>query len=136
MRIRQIEAGDIDAVVALWEACALTRPWNDPRQDLARAAESDATVLVGDDRGTLVASVMAGFDGHRGWIYYLAVAPDRQRRGLGRSMFAAAEAWLKDRGAPKVQLMVRQDHSAAKAFYQALGLEVQPVITMGRFFTE
>ncbi|HVQ08091.1 MAG TPA: GNAT family N-acetyltransferase [Allosphingosinicella sp.] len=76
---------------------------------------------------------MTGFDGHRGWVYYLAVAPERRRQGLGREMMAAAEAWLRRRGVPKIQLMVREDNEAARAFYEALGLKRQKVVTLGRF---
>ena len=83
----------------------------------------------------LVASVMVGYDGHRGWVYYLAVAPERRRAGLGRTMMDAAEAWLRERGAPKLQLMVREDNEAAFGFYEALGLERQEVVTLGRFLT-
>ena len=75
---------------------------------------------------------MVGFDGHRGWVYYLAVDPGRRRRGLGRSLMAAAEDWLMVRGAPKLQLMVRSDNEAAVGFYQRLGLERQEVIVLGR----
>jgi ribosomal protein S18 acetylase RimI-like enzyme len=130
------EAAVIDAgeVIALWEACGLTRPWNDPAADFARAIGGPASaVLVLDDAGALAASVMVGCDGHRGWIYYLAVAPARRRAGLGRTMMAAAEAWLRARGAPKLQLMVREDNEAALGFYEALGLERQHVVTLGRF---
>ena len=76
---------------------------------------------------------MVGCDGHRGWVYYLAVAPERRRSGLGRTMMDAAEAWLRERGAPKIQLMVREDNEAALGFYEALGLERQKVVTLGRF---
>ncbi|WP_395942385.1 GNAT family N-acetyltransferase, partial [Brevundimonas aurantiaca] len=77
-------------------------------------------------------TIMVGFDGHRGWVYYLAVDPGRRRRGLGRSLMAAAEDWLMVRGAPKLQLMVRSDNEAAMGFYQRLGLERQEVIVLGR----
>jgi ribosomal protein S18 acetylase RimI-like enzyme len=80
-----------------------------------------------------VGSVMVGLDGHRGWIYYLAVAPKARRRGIGRALMSAAEAWLRQQGAPKLQLMVRQGNDEALAFYAALGLEQQPVVTLGRF---
>jgi len=133
-----IEAGlaDSDEVIALWHACGLTRPWNDPAADFARAVQGAASaILLGREDDTLVASVMVGHDGHRGWVYYLAVAPDRRRAGLGRDMMAAAEAWLKARDVPKIQLMVRDDNVAALGFYEALGLERQPVITLGRFLT-
>lgn len=79
---------------------------------------------------------MAGLDGHRGWIYYLAVAPDCRRRGLGRALMAAAESWLRALGAPKLQLMVREGNDEALAFYEALGINRQPVITLGRFLID
>jgi ribosomal protein S18 acetylase RimI-like enzyme len=131
--IREIEAGETGAVVALWCACGLTRPWNDPDSDLAMALKTPtATVLVATDGEQLTGSVMVGFDGHRGWVYYLAVGPEMRRAGLGRALMAAAETWLRERGAPKLQLMVREGNEAALGFYAALGLEVQPVVVLGR----
>jgi ribosomal protein S18 acetylase RimI-like enzyme len=130
----QAGAGDAQAVIALWRACGLTRPWNDAEADYARAIEGPASaVLLRYEGEALAASVMVGFDGHRGWVYYLAVAPERRREGLGRTMMDAAEAWLRARGAPKIQLMVREDNEAALGFYEALGLERQKVVTLGRF---
>ena len=134
---------DTPAVIALWEACGLTRPWNDPQADFAQALAGPAsTILVvhdeggGAGQGDLAGSVMVGFDGHRGWVYYLAVAPGRRRSGLGRVLMAAAEVWLRARGAPKIQLMVRADNAAALGFYEALGLERQQVVTLGRFLKD
>ena len=133
----EAKAEDAESVIALWRDCGLTRPWNEPAADFARAVEgSCSAVLVRREGGALAASVMVGFDGHRGWVYYLAVALARRREGLGRAMMAAAEAWLKARGAPKLQLMVREDNDEALAFYEALGLARQRVVTLGRFFTE
>jgi ribosomal protein S18 acetylase RimI-like enzyme len=133
----EARADDAEDVIALWRACGLTRPWNDPAADFARAAAGPSSaVLLLREGEALAASVMVGFDGHRGWVYYLAVAPARRREGLGRAMMAAAEAWLKARGAPKLQLMVREDNDEALAFYEALGLARQQVVTLGRFFTE
>lgn len=127
-------AGDAGAVVALWDACGLTRPWNDAHADFALAvAGPGSAVLVAREDGALAGSVMVGFDGHRGWVYYLAVAPEARRGGVGRALMAAAEAWLRVRGAPKIQLMVREDNAAALGFYEALGLERQKVVTLGRF---
>ena len=83
----------------------------------------------------IVGSVMTGFDGHRGWVYYLAVQPDQQGLGLGRKLMGAAENWLRQRGAPKIQLMVRADNDAALDFYDRLGFERQNVVTLGRFIT-
>nr|WP_246352202.1 GNAT family acetyltransferase [Sphingomonas xinjiangensis] len=125
---------DRGAVVALWRACGLTRPWNDPDADFKLAlGNGGSTVLLARVAYRLVGSVMAGFDGHRGWIYYLAVDPEQRRGGLGRALMAAAEAWLKARGCPKIQLMVREDNAEALDFYAAMGLERQRVVTLGRF---
>ena len=127
---------DIPALVALWEACGLTRPWNDPQRDARLAIEGATSAILGlRDGEALIASVMTGFDGHRGWVYYLAVAPDRRRAGLGRRLMHAAEAWLRERGAPKLQLMVRDSNVEALDFYRALGLEPQAVVTLGKFLT-
>ncbi|MDT8758654.1 GNAT family acetyltransferase [Sphingomonas psychrotolerans] len=125
---------DAGAVVALWRACGLTRPWNDPDADFALAmGGGSSAVLVARGAGGVAGSVMVGFDGHRGWVYYLAVSPERRGAGLGRALMAAAEDWLRARGAPKLQLMVREDNEAALGFYAALGLERQKVVTLGRF---
>jgi ribosomal protein S18 acetylase RimI-like enzyme len=131
--IRPIRGGEDEAVIALWTACGLTRPWNDPVADLNLAKDgATSTVLVATDEAGISGSIMVGFDGHRGWVYYLAVDPDRRRSGLGRSLMAAAQDWLKDKGAPKLQLMVRADNEAALGFYQRLGLERQDVVVLGR----
>ena len=133
----EADATDTADVIALWEACGLTRPWNDAAADFARAVAGPASaVLLLREEGALAAGVMVGCDGHRGWVYYLAVAPERWRSGLGRRMMDAAEAWLRARGAPKIQLMVREDNKAALGFYEALGLERQKVVTLGKFLGE
>lgn len=125
---------DRDDVVALWSACGLTRPWNDPMADYARALDgATSTILVTRRGGTLIGSVMVGHDGHRGWVYYLAVAPGARRGGLGRRLMGAAAAWLGAAGSPKIQLMVRSDNAAAFGFYETLGLERQDVVVFGRF---
>jgi ribosomal protein S18 acetylase RimI-like enzyme len=125
--------GDVGATIALWEACGLTRPWNDPRTDFAQAEQSDASsVLLAREEGRLVGSVMVGFDGHRGWVYYLAVAPEHRGQGLGRALMEAAEAWLAARDAPKLQLMIRGDNDAAQGFYAAIGYERQDVAVLGK----
>ncbi|MFD1035247.1 GNAT family acetyltransferase [Sphingomonas hankookensis] len=128
-------ADDAAAVVALWHACGLTRPWNDPHADFARAQGGGSSdILVARD-GDVIGSVMVGHDGHRGWLYYLAVVPDAQGQGIGSALFAAAEDWLRTAGVPKVQLMVRSDNHAAMAFYAACGLDRQDVAVFGRFLT-
>jgi ribosomal protein S18 acetylase RimI-like enzyme len=131
-----VEAGRGDAadVIALWHAAGLTRPWNDPAADFARSLDAaDSAVLVVRDGAALTGSVMVGYDGHRGWVYYLAVAPDHWRQGLGRTLMAAAEAWLRARGCPKIQLMVRAGNAEALGFYERLGMAPQDVVTLGRF---
>jgi len=124
---------EAEEVVALWERAGVTRPWNNPHTDyhLALAAPSSA-VLLGREGGALVAAVMVGFDGHRGWVYYLAVEPARRREGHGRAMMEAAEGWLKARGSPKMQLMVRSDNETAFGFYARLGLKRQAVTVLGK----
>ena len=83
--------------MALWQRCGLTRPWNDPHADIALARRRDnSTVLIGRDNGAIVATVMVGHDGHRGWVYYVAVDPDGRKRGYGRAIMAAAEDWLRN----------------------------------------
>jgi hypothetical protein len=136
LHIREFREADRAALIALWETCALTRPWNDPNADLDRAVTSrDATILVGTVDDVVVASIIVGHDGHRGWLYYLAVTPDRQSRGHGREMMVEAELWLTVRGAPKVQLMVRGENQNATAFYGALGYERQDVTVLGKWLT-
>ncbi len=131
--IRPIADGEEAAVIGIWSVCGLTRPWNDPAQDLKLARDTATSiVLVAADGGRIVGSVMVGFEGHRGWVYYLAVDPQHRGTGLGRRLIAAAENWLTAQGAPKLQLMVRAENTAALAFYERLGLERQEVVVMGR----
>ena len=133
MMIAQITEAETDAVIALWERCGLTRPWNDPRADIALAMRSpDAEVLVGHVDEAVAATVMVGFDGHRGWVYYLAVDPDARLGGVGRRMMEAAEEWLRDRGAPKLNLMVRQENAGVAAFYERLGYALEPRLVFGK----
>lgn len=133
-RILEATAADRAAVVALWQAAGLTRPWNDPDADFDRAVAGDSsTILLLRDGDALLGSAMVGDDGHRGWVYYLAVGEAARGQGHGRALMAAAESWLRARGCPKLQLMVREGNAAAIGFYRALGLELQPVVTFGRF---
>ncbi len=131
--MRRAGIGDCDVVLSLWEACGLTRPWNDAAADFKRAVDgATSDILCLEQDGNLVATVMVGDDGHRGWVYYLGVLPDGRRQGRGRLMMEAAEKWLRERDAPKIQLMVRNDNKQAIGFYTALGYDVQPVVTIGR----
>lgn len=122
-----------DDAVALWHAAGLTRPWNDPGADLSRALAGPASTVLGtvaSDR--LVGTVMIGHDGHRGWVYYLAVAEDWRRRGVGTALVQACEQWLVERDIPKLHLMVRSDNDAARSFYAPLGYDVVDVVVLGR----
>ncbi len=130
---RDMGDGDADAIIALWRDCGLTRPWNDPAQDIAFARKGPAsTILVGEEEGRLVASAMVGHDGHRGMLYYVAVTPDCRGKGLGKATVRAAEAWLAARGVWKVNLLVRAENEAVRGFYEKLGYEVNPVLCMAR----
>lgn len=130
---RDINDRDADAVIALWEACGLTRPWNDPAKDIAFArAGGTSTVLVGESGGRIVSSVMAGHDGHRGMLYYLAVAPGFQGQGFGKATLRAAEDWLAARGVWKINLLVRAENESVRGFYERMGYEINPVMCMAR----
>jgi len=132
-RIKAASKADRDAIIALWGAAGLTRPWNDPVKDFDRAmANANSTILILETNDAIIGSIMVGEDGHRGWVYYLAAHRDHQRKGIGRDLMSAAEAWIAARDIPKSQLMVRDDNAAARGFYAALGYEVQPVITLGK----
>ena len=133
MDIRRFEPSDEAAVIALWERCGLTRPWNDPRKDVRRKLRVQPELfLVGVADGAVVASAMGGYDGHRGWIYYLAVDPDQQRGGLGRALVGRMEELLRERGCPKVNLQVRTSNAGVIEFYRRLGFEIDDVVSMGK----
>jgi hypothetical protein len=134
LAIALIDDADVAEVAALWQTCRLTRPWNDPAADIALARRgSNATVLIGRDGGLIVATVLAGHDGHRGWVYYLAVDPDHRHKGYGRVMMDAAEHWLRERGIEKLQLLVRPDNKGVKNFYQSLGYSGQERIIYAKW---
>lgn len=137
LHVRPFAAGDEAAVARLWERCGLTRPWNDPLRDIERKLAVDAALflvgVVADDAGgRLVASAMGGYDGHRGWVNYLAVDPDCRRSGYGRVIMATLERKLLARGCPKLNLQVRADNLEALAFYAALGYQVDAVTSLGK----
>lgn len=137
IEVGELRADEADAAVALWQACGLTRPWNDPHADLALAlASPGSTVLAGRLDGRLAATVMTGCDGHRGWVYYLAVDPQLRHAGHGATMMRAAEGWLKARGAPKLNLMVRSDNAAAVGFYKAIGYARSDVMVLQKVLTD
>jgi len=131
--VRVFAPRDTGAVVALWQACGLVVPWNDPRRDIARKLDDGVDgFFVGVEDGAVVASIMAGYDGHRGWINYLAVDPAHQRHGLGRRMMAAAEAWLGALGCAKINLQVRAVNGDAIGFYERIGYVRDNVVSFGK----
>jgi ribosomal protein S18 acetylase RimI-like enzyme len=133
MDVRRCTSDDRDLAVGLWTRCGLTRPWNNPAADFDLALSSaSSTMLGGFVDSTLIASAMVGFDGHRGWVYYVSVEPAYRGRGFGARMMRAAETWLRHMGAPKIQFMVREEITSAVQFYGKLGFERQSVITLGR----
>jgi ribosomal protein S18 acetylase RimI-like enzyme len=133
MPIRPYAPADEGAVIALWQTCGLVRPQNDPHKDIARKLRVDPEwLLVAEDGGRIIGTVMAGYEGHRGWINYLAVEPARQRGGLGRELMAAAERLLRAAGCPKINLQVRPENQAAIAFYERLGFSVEGAISLGK----
>lgn len=131
IEFRPLASSEIGETVALWEACGLTRPWNDPVADAERALAGPISTIFGAFAGNqLIGTAMTGWDGHRGWIYYLAVESDFRRWGIGRALIRACEDWLTQHDAPTVQLMVRAENSEVARFYEAIGYEEEPF----RFF--
>ncbi len=136
LQFRPVTDGDVDEVIALWVRCGLTRPWNDAVKDIAFArAGASSNVLMACLDGDVAASVMVGHDGHRGAVYYVSVDPVLQGRGFGRQTMAAAEAWFAARGVWKLNLLLRADNAKVRAFYEALGYEVEPRLCMARKLT-
>jgi ribosomal protein S18 acetylase RimI-like enzyme len=134
MRIEELDESRVEEVAVLWEAVGLTRPWNDPRTDFRRALAGPTSGVLGAfDGDAVVGTAMVGADGHRGWVYYVAVAPSHQRRGVGRSLMQHAERWLASHGAPKVQLMVRDTNNAALGFYERLGYDDAHTTVLARW---
>ena len=118
----------------LWRDASLTRPWNSPEEDFDRALAGPTSVILGVvSDGVVVATAMVGHDGHRGWVYYLAVTGSLQRQGIGSLLMSSAEDWVRRAGLPKIQLMVRDENAEALEFYRRLGYEDAGVTTMGRW---
>ncbi|MGI9294329.1 MAG: GNAT family acetyltransferase [Pseudomonadales bacterium] len=133
MDIREFREADEDAVIALWRSCGLVVPHNNPHKDIARKLQVGRDLfLVGTEGEAIVASVMGGYEGHRGWVNYLAVSPDHQRKGYGEILMRKIEALLLQRGCPKINLQVRRSNDAVISFYQAIGYGEDPVASMGK----
>lgn len=133
IRIRPFLSADESAVVQLWRDCGLVVPWNDPHRDIQRKqAVRPEWFLVACDGDEIVGSVMAGYDGHRGWVNYLAVLPGRRRQGVGRRLMDAAEARLRAAGCPKINLQVRRGNASVIAFYRRVGYLEDDVVSLGK----
>ena len=131
--VRPFEQADTDAVVKLWQWCGLTRPWNNPYEDIALKIDFQPELFfVGTLDDQVVATVMAGYEGHRGWIQYLGVSPDRQRQGIGSRIMMEAERALRKLGCVKINLQVRETNQAVIAFYEQLGFSNDHVLSMGK----
>lgn len=132
-QIRPFREADEAQVVSLWQACGLTRPWNDPHKDIARKLQVQRELfLVAEEDGRIVASVMAGYEGHRGWVNYLAVEPAYRRGGLGARLMRRVEQELLARGCPKLSLLVRTSNTEVLAFYRALGYAQDEAVPLGK----
>jgi ribosomal protein S18 acetylase RimI-like enzyme len=130
---RSFKKGDEDAVVALWQDCGLTRPWNDPGKDIARKLTVQPELfLVGEVDGRIVATIMAGYDGHRGWVNYLAIAQGYRRQGFGRVLMQEAEERLVALGCPKLNVQVRKSNAEALGFYRSLGYAQDEAVSLGK----
>jgi ribosomal protein S18 acetylase RimI-like enzyme len=133
LMVRPFGAADEARVIELWRVCDLVVPWNDPASDIAaKLAFQPDLLLVAELEAELVATVMAGYEGHRGWINYLAVDPALRRRGLGRALMEAAERRLRELGCPKINLQVRGRNRDVLAFYEQLGYSVDDTVSLGK----
>jgi ribosomal protein S18 acetylase RimI-like enzyme len=134
VEIRELIEGDASSVVALWAEAGLTRPWNDAAKDFQRALDGTTSTVLGlENDNEVIGTVMVGHDGHRGWVYYLAVGKAHQREGIGSELMSAAEEWLRKLGAIKVQLMVRSENESALNFYGSVGYETSDVRVLSRW---
>ena len=137
VQIRAVEDTDVAAVAALWRTCGLVVSYNPPDHDIAFCrATPTSELFVAEAVGAIAATAMVGHDGHRGWLYYVAVDPSRRGEGLGRAIVARAESWLAEHGVRKVNLIIRDTNAAVQAFYERLGYDVEPRIQMARWLAD
>jgi len=137
MIIRKFEAEDTQSVIKLWLKCNLVRPWNDPAQDIARKMKVNPELfLVGVSEERIIATAMGGYEGHRGWVNYLAVDPECQKAGLGRLIMQELEKLLLGMGCPKINLQVRSENHTALQFYSRIGYKNDNVVSLGKRLIE
>ena len=133
MLVRPYRTDDEESLVSLWQVCELTVPWNNPHKDIARKLQVQPELfLVGILDSRLIATVMGGYDGHRGWINYLAVHPDFQGNGYGQEIMNSVETGLREMGCPKINLQIRTGNDKIEFFYQKLGFTNDQVVSMGK----
>ena len=133
MNIREYKKKDLKEVISLWTECGLVVPQNDPAKDIERKLKKDRDLfLVGFNEKGIIATVMGGYDGHRGWINYLAVKPSEQHNGFGQKIMQAVEVSIKNKGCPKINLQVRNSNADVLAFYSAIGYGNDNVIGLGK----
>ncbi|QFU77045.1 GNAT family acetyltransferase [Halioglobus maricola] len=133
MNIRQFSEADESAVIDLWRDCGLLAPQNNPHRDIARKLEVGRELfLVGEVDGEIIASVMGGYEGHRGWVNYLAVSNEHRRKGFGVVLMRRIEGLLLERGCPKLNLQVRRSNEVVLAFYRAMGYGEDEVVSLGK----
>ena len=133
MQIRRYSSSDQSSIITLWERCGLIRPWNDPKKDINRKLKAQPELFfVGVLDGVLIASAMAGYEGHRGWINYLAVSPDHRQKGYGRIIMQEVERQVEIIGCPKINLQIRESNTIAINFYKKLGYDIDEVSMMGK----
>ena len=133
MEIRKFRETDRQSLITLWQACDLTRPWNDPDKDITRKISVQPDLfLVGELNGQIIASAMAGYDGHRGSVFYLAVAPAFQQRGYGQALMTEVERLLISMGCPKLNIVIRSSNRQVLDFYRGLGYATDDVVSIGK----
>ncbi len=134
LQIKEATLENASEIIKIWEECNLTRPWNDPSDDIKNAIlNPTSTILLLCNNDKTIGTVMVGYDGHRGWIYYLAVAKEFQKMGFGKTLVFEAEKWLKEKNIPKVNLMIRSSNGEVKQFYESCDYKISDVITMEKW---
>ena len=137
MNIREFILSDTTDVISLWEKCELTVPWNNPKKDIDRKMKVNPELfLVVEENNKIIGSIMGGYDGHRGWINYLAVCPGNRKKGIGKKLMSSIEKKFKEKGCPKINLQVRENNTEAIDFYHAIGYSVDKTISFGKRLAE
>ena len=134
INIKTATIKNTQSIIEIWEEVKLVRSWNNPNDDIENALSTlTSTILLLCSENQIIGTVMVGYDGHRGWIYYLAVRTELQKQGYGKKMVQEAENWLRAKNVPKVNLMIRNTNEQVKGFYQAIGYKDDEVITMAKW---